>query len=371
MGASQSREILPPGPPYPGPAAEYSFIETQVTMTGKVSFAQSNQMITTNIDSYYPILGQKYAEGFRLLSFYRIPFAALQQHPFSLKMDVPYQGIFIRHPTVPRLEAWHLHVVKAVMVVQVVRHGLISAEVATDTSQINQAIVENTSTGGRLICVETTGLQKRQGFRAEMRGQGPIMGVDLFFEMPSVPTAERYVYMCVPCPVQLKAGPSFGGTGLTVKCDWLGIMKQYLSKGWRLVEVFFDDGFKHQGLSRKMDLNSIWFFEKPMSRMNDDTEVYEAVVIEHYIELRTVCCGGVRTIPKWEPVIERFGREGWELACIVETMEGAQTGCTTAEIKVFLFFQRPILRAEGRWETQGFVSGKDPIEFQSPPPYDG
>ncbi|XP_046368687.2 uncharacterized protein LOC124143686 [Haliotis rufescens] len=366
-GPSQEREVLPPGPPYPGPAVEYSFIETEVTMTGKMAFAASNRMITTNIDSYYPILGQKYAEGFRLLSFYRIPYAA-QQHIFSTSMVVPFQGFFCRYPTLPRFEGWNLHIVKAVMVMQVVRHGLIGATVDTDTSQINQAIAENTRTGGRLICVETTGQIRRQGFAAEMRGGGPVMGVDLFFDMPSAPTNELYAYMCVPCPVQLKTNLSFGGTGLSVNCNWLGIMTEYLSKGWRLVEVFFDDGFKHKALSRKMDLNSIWFFEKPMSRMNDDTAVYEGVVLEHYVELRTVC-GGVATNTKWEPVIERFGREGWELACIVETLEGNRTGCTTAELKVLLFLQRPILQAHVRDQAQGSAHddqyGKAPDEFNS------
>jgi hypothetical protein len=48
-------------------------------------------MVTSNVDSYYPLLAQQYAQGYRLLSFYRIPGQAHQRGLFSTTMTVPFQ----------------------------------------------------------------------------------------------------------------------------------------------------------------------------------------------------------------------------------------------------------------------------------------
>ncbi|XP_071087355.1 uncharacterized protein [Haliotis cracherodii] len=340
----------PPEPPYPGPAAEYNFINTQVSMTNNISFSTTHNMVTTNIDSYYPILGQKYAEGFRLLTFYRIPGGAQRQGGlFSMSMAIPFQGVFCRYPQMPSQQGWQLRVVKSVMVAQRMGHGLIqlNPQIVGDSSQIYQAIVDNTNTGGRLICIEMTGQQQGQGFSAAMQGISPIMGVDLFFEIPNSPMSERYLYQCVPCPVHIQANLSFGTSGVRVMCDWNGMLGSQLSQGWKLVEIFFDMGqARHGAFSTSASLNSVWFFEKPSSRANDNTPVYQGTVVEHFVSM-TSGFGGVHATTNWEPIIQQLGLKGWELACFVETPESRMTGFGKAEMKVLLFFQRPILPPVG------------------------
>ena len=83
MGAEQSqgrvisKQGAPPQkthnePPYPGPRAEYCFVNTEVTMSYHMTLGCSN-MVTSNIDAYYPALAQTMDKGFRFLSFYHIP----------------------------------------------------------------------------------------------------------------------------------------------------------------------------------------------------------------------------------------------------------------------------------------------------------
>ena len=53
-------------------------------------------IVSTNIDSYYPILAQAYNEGWRLTSFYRVPMAQ-QQAFMSTTVKIPFQGIFTKY----------------------------------------------------------------------------------------------------------------------------------------------------------------------------------------------------------------------------------------------------------------------------------
>lgn len=61
-------------------------IGTQLTF----SFTHS-PMVTSNIEAYYPALASQYAQGYRLLSFYRIPGQQQQQGLFSTTVAVGFQ----------------------------------------------------------------------------------------------------------------------------------------------------------------------------------------------------------------------------------------------------------------------------------------
>ena len=54
------------------------------------SFTQT-PMVTSNIDAYYPTLAQQYGQGYRLLSFYRIPGQQQQTGIFSTTVAVGFQ----------------------------------------------------------------------------------------------------------------------------------------------------------------------------------------------------------------------------------------------------------------------------------------
>lgn len=87
--------------------------------------------------------------------------------------------------------------------------------------------------------------------------------------------------------------------------------------------------------------NSLWFFEKPASRANDPTPMYEGRVILHDIRTSTGIVGAPNSA-SWEPVIHDMGNDGWELACIVETPDSQMPGMGTMIQKCVLFFQRPL-----------------------------
>ena len=101
-----------------------------------------------------------------------------------------------------------------------------------------------------------------------------------------------------------------------------------------------------QGFSGQINLNSMWFFEKPASRMNDPTPMYQGTVVDHQIKIKPGF-GGTHTTANWEPVIQEMGNKGWELACILETPETQFSGMTTILMNCKLFFQRPLLLQMG------------------------
>ena len=207
------------------------------------------------------------------------------------------------------------------------------------------------------------------------------MGVDLFFEVPTTPTMERYIYQCIPIPINVHYSMSFGSSGIQVDCDWNGHLACYLSQGWRLVEIFMDKSIQSQqhGLTATSTHSAIWFFEKPASCVNNNTPVYQGMVVDHWIK---VVGGLMGTTAKtnWEPTIQQLGSQGWELACILETPEINQSGLTSIRRKVLLFFQRRILPPLGSAPCipQGapMATGSGPNTFygpsgqELPPPYE-
>ncbi|KAL8577097.1 hypothetical protein ACOMHN_002176 [Nucella lapillus] len=337
---------MPQEPPYPGPPAQYNFINTNVIIGTHATFSfATTPMVTSNVDNYYPVLASQYAQGFRLLSFYQIPGQQKQQGMFSLKVALEYQGIFCRYPTAPRQESWQLRVEKSTIQLACAFTGIISPGVVSDTSHLLDSIARNTQAGGRLICIEMTGQQDPGSIGMGMRGLSPLMGVDLFFEVPSTPVPQQYIYSCVSVPITITLTMGLRPTP-TVHCDWVGTLAAHLSQGWRLIEVFMDKSQQAKAFSNQATMNSMWFFEKPASRMQDPTPVFQGTVVDHQIKIKAQIMGA-NTTANWEPIIQDMGNKGWELACILETPEVTFSGMATVYMKCKMFFQRPLIPAGG------------------------
>ena len=65
-------------------------------------------------------------------------------------------------------------------------------------------------------------------------------------------------------------------------------MAQHLSRGWRLVDIFCEvSNFVNRSFSLSSvsnDIYTVWFFEKPESRIRDESAVYEGAILEHWID---------------------------------------------------------------------------------------
>ena len=90
-------------------------------------------------------------------------------------------------------------------------------------------------------------------------------------------------------------------------------------------------------------MNALWFFEKPLSRLEDTTPRYEGKVIEHAVKVKSHEMG-TSSVAGWERVMTDMGRRGWELACVVETHAMERQGLTEVLLKSLLFFQRPLVQ---------------------------
>lgn len=376
--STQPPPKLPPEPSYLGPPAQYQFINTQVIIGTQLSFSfTQTPMVTSNIDTYYPLLAARYAEGYRLLSFYRIPGQMQAQGFFSTTVAVGFQGIFCRYPHTPPRENWQLRVEKSVIQTQRMFTGIISLQHAavSDTSHILESIARNTQGGGRLVCIEMTGQVQRASVGMAMHGVSPMMGVDVFFEVPHQPLSEQYVYNCVAVPILVTVQMGFRPRPIC-QCDWLGNLAAQLNQGWRLIEIFMDQSHhtQNKAFSGQMTLSSLWFFEKPASRLNDPTPLYQGIVIDHQIKIQQGFMG-VNTSANWEPVIQEMGNKGWELACILETPEYEISGFGTIIMTCKLFFQRLILpplhggaHAAGAPPSYDAAVGREPVGFVPPAP---
>lgn len=64
----------------------------QVTIGTQISFSfTQTHMVTSDINTYYPFLGAQYAQGYRLLSFYRIPGQTRVTGFMNATVAVPFQ----------------------------------------------------------------------------------------------------------------------------------------------------------------------------------------------------------------------------------------------------------------------------------------
>ncbi len=171
--------------PYSGPICQYSFLNINVEMQGHMSFnfSPGQQVITSNVDAYYPSLAQSYNDGFKVAAFFKIP--GSQQRTgglFSMAVQIPYQVVYCRkiaQDQAPPPATWQLKIEKSMIYLSVLRPGILfssfspNREITADLSHLYQIICQNADQGGRFVCMELTGQTQSQGMGAAMQGVTP------------------------------------------------------------------------------------------------------------------------------------------------------------------------------------------------------
>ena len=172
---------LPQDPwPYPGPTQQYVFMQVNVQMQIKTgqSYSAGKQMITSNIDEYYPTISQNYKDGYKIAAFSKIPGAGQKTGGFfTPEIRVPYQAVFIRNnlPDQEQQTTWQLKIEKSIIYMQRLPSGIIFGmkvgknEVDSNTAHLYNLILQNAEQGGRFVCMELTGQATSQGFQAAMQ----------------------------------------------------------------------------------------------------------------------------------------------------------------------------------------------------------
>lgn len=336
--------------PYQGSPLECLLVTIPVNMSSHFvsGVSAGRTAVTSNVDAYYPTIAGYLQQGYSLNTFYRVP-GSSSMAGFG-QAQIPFEALYSRPVGRPASQdGSRLLVEKSTMHLQHFRGGILSTSTplgtVADTSDIMNKIIHHSSMGGRLICIEINGQVVTQGMSAAMSGISQGIGVDVLFEIPNQPTPAKYLYQVinVPIGITVKMGLS---PRPTVHCDWLGTLAMYLNQGWKLVEIFLDQSQQRAGgFSTAASMNSVWFFEKESSKVQDPTPIYQGAVIEY---LHKVSMGFTGTSVKtdWSPVIVEMGRRGWELSCIQETPEAYQAGFGKIEMKLIMFFQRKIIAGD-------------------------
>jgi hypothetical protein len=254
--------------PYQGWPLECLVIAFPVQMKSKLN------AVTSNIDDYYPTISRYLQQGYTLNTFCPLP-KSVSMAGFNT-MEVKYEAIFSRPVGVAaRQDGTGFTVERSTMHFE----NSSRARVA-DSSDVMKNIIDHTSKGGRLIGVENNGQGVTRGINFRI-DKG--IGVDILFEIPKQPTPAKYVYQVINVPFSVTASMRHQ----TSHCDWLGTFSSYLNQGWKLVRVFIDGSRERDG--REFTVNSIWFFEKETSKLQDPTPIYEGVIIEYFHKVSTVC----------------------------------------------------------------------------------
>lgn len=205
------------------------------------------------------------------------------------------------------------------------------------------------------------------------------VAVDVFYEVPRQPSSERYVYQVVSCPMQSTFQQTFPHGQFHSVINWEAVMTQYLGTGWKLVEIFEDHSVSSMsqmsGLSANItqNKNCLWIFEKPVSRVNDNRPYYEGTMVEHSFKSKTEIHGmgfggaSVNVTTDWEPVIEHFGIQGWQVVRILETPDARIEGMfqPTIHTRQMIFFQRLIA---GMSDVTGLSPGQPQMLPPQPQP---
>lgn len=407
-----SRVTLPELPSYNGHPIQYHHIIINASLDVQAHFSFMTPDLSiqaTNVEQYYPQLAAMYQQGYRMLVFVSLPGSSKNYGLASMghsQVTIKFQGIFRKLFPEEMEQQWELRVEKSTLVNQMFRQwtgafclGSHSGSLS-DNNHIFQVLNRISESGGRLVSVELTGMagqqlemqrqmMQRQAQMQYMRtGTMPMMqvAVDVFYEVPCHPSSERYMYQVVSCPMESTFQHAFPHGQFQSVIDWQGVMTQYLGTGWKLVEIFEDysvssvsqlSGFTANVTQIK---NCLWIFEKPVSRMNDNTPIYEGTMVEHWFRTQTEIHGmgfGGATVnvnTDWEPVIEHFGKQGWQVVRILETPDTRIEGMFQPVIhtRQMIFFQRLI---EGRSEVTGFKAGhpsptasQESSEGPAPPP---
>ena len=137
--------------------------------------------------------------------------------------------------------------------------------------------------------------------------------------------------------------------------DWQGVMNHHLGSGWRLVDVFDDKSVdtSHSAgcggnFTSSLALNVIFIFEKPQSRLNDNTKVYEGTMIEYQAPWSASAGFNSSMVmdTNWDGAIGDMGQHGWELITILQTpATTTQTQFISVKMTslLWMFFQRRVV----------------------------
>ncbi|XP_048738159.2 uncharacterized protein LOC125652799 [Ostrea edulis] len=380
---------VPPQPPYLGPPCEYRMENFLVPYVVQSDFGfmpvQGMSLTTLDVNVYNMALGSLYDLGYRLVSFSVVPssYTADSHVKGDVKQTHKYQGICRKLPEDEQPQQWSLKVVKSFLPSKVFTYGLFrlgsESQTIADSNHIFQTISQEAANGARLVCIEITGFNSQNvkasttakataGFSGSTGstnmcffGQSPetILGVDIFLEIPRNPTSARYVYQCVTIPMKITWTTAMDRKWNT-EMDWVGVTSQYLGSGWRMVEVFMDQNnsaFHDSDLfttNMTINQNCIFFFEKEQSKMNDNTPIYEATMVQYHslVKMKSKIDTTITTITTfdtaWEPVVTQLGTFGWELVKILDTpvmnFESViGRGFITFKKVMWMFFQRKIV----------------------------
>ncbi|WAR25099.1 hypothetical protein MAR_010803 [Mya arenaria] len=394
---------LPPQPPYHGHPVLYHHVVINATIdiNARLSFMAPDVSIAcTNVEQYYPQLAAMYEQGYRMLVFVSHPGSTRSYGLGQAQSVVKFQGIFRRLFSEEEGRQWELRVEKSSFLNQTFLNWsgsmLLTARrttgSATDSSQIFQTLERITEAGGRLVSVELTGmagqqlemqrqLMSRQANRQLWNtGTMPVMqvAVDVFYEVPrSGGGGERYMYQVVPCPMTSQMTMSGMQHRWVSTIPWETVMSQYLGSGWKLVEIFEDYStsmnYNNQQMfstNISMQKNCLWIFEKPASRRDDPTPLYESTMVEHWctvsMEVHAMGFGGASTnvATNWEPMLDHYGRSGWQVVRIMDTPDTRIQGMFNPTIhqRQLIFFQRlkEGFTENGCGATSGFPRGAPP-----------
>lgn len=178
--------------------------------------------------------------------------------------------------------------------------------------------------------------------------------------MPTAP-GEKYTYQIVPAQLSavLKTMTGAIGGSWNVTFEWGHITSAYLTQGWKLVEIFLDQNNKSFSdrafMASKVtsEVGAMFIFEKPLSKINDNTPVYELKMVEYRAPGKMKMTGiGKTTIEvnaNWDSVIAQEGQNGWEVVRILQTPATVfkQSLSMTPEFGWvhYIYFQRKILMA--------------------------
>ncbi|XP_002732701.1 uncharacterized protein LOC100377864 [Saccoglossus kowalevskii] len=338
--------------PYTGPLLNVCLIEVPVKMKTETNLLGINgTTTTTDVDAYFPLIAAPYSDGFVLRQFTPITGAHKRDNMFSMSGTQQYQAILSKPTSDTSGESWQLHIIKSALAPQLLNSGFsmmfsMKHGAVADTSHLHQQLAEQTAKGGRLACLTMSMASQGPSTTQALQGHGGVMGVDMFFNMPTHPNPTLYSYQAVNIQVPYKMVTGLASASVKVDLDWNAQLRAYLAQGWRLTDIFFDSSSSTRMgfMSASGAMNSVWFFEKDCSMIDDPTPVYEGVAIEYWQKIVVGMTGNMKVDGKWDNTITQMGQRGWELTTILSTPESKSAGMTM-HMKIMMFFQRKIMTA--------------------------
>ena len=168
--------------PYQGPSLQYVFrnITTKMKAHFGFTFAEGQNVVTSNIDEYYPHLAESYNDGFKLVQFLRIPFTQSHAGMISMSVKVPYQAVYCKkYVEQPQTNSWQLKIEKSLIYMHRLGGGMLFslrqgfAPPTSDLTHMYDIIQRNAAAGGRFVCMEQTGMVQSQGMNMAMSGVSP------------------------------------------------------------------------------------------------------------------------------------------------------------------------------------------------------